>query len=65
MSMMSRYISLQRRKLETARYKARQMWVCYLFLLPFALLFFTFYILPIITSIRYSFRAPLKTSNFL
>ncbi|HPA60867.1 MAG TPA: sugar ABC transporter permease [Clostridia bacterium] len=31
------------------------MWVCYLFLLPFALLFFTFYILPIITSIRYSF----------
>jgi multiple sugar transport system permease protein len=55
MSMMSRYISLQRRKLETARYKARQMWVCYLFLLPFALLFFTFYILPIITSIRYSF----------
>ena len=55
MSMMSRYISLQRRKLETARYKARQMLVCYLFLLPFALLFFTFYILPIITSIRYSF----------
>ena len=55
MSMMSRYISLQRRKLDTARYKARQMWVCYLFLLPFALLFFTFYILPIITSIRYSF----------
>ena len=31
------------------------MWVCYLFLLPFAVLFFTFYILPMITSIRYSF----------
>ncbi|MGI6726058.1 MAG: carbohydrate ABC transporter permease [Christensenellales bacterium] len=55
MSILKRYISLQRRKLETARYKARQMWVCYLFLLPFAVLFFTFNILPMITSIRYSF----------
>lgn len=55
MSILKRYISLQRRKLKTARYKARQMWVCYLFLLPFAVLFFTFNILPMITSIRYSF----------
>ena len=31
------------------------MWVCYLFLLPFAALFITFYILPMFTSIRYSF----------
>lgn len=55
MSMMQRYIDLNKRKLETAKYKARQMWVCYLFLLPFAVLFFAFYILPMFTSIRYSF----------
>ena len=55
MSTMGKYLALKRRKLETARYKAKQMWVCYLFLLPFAALFITFYILPMFTSIRYSF----------
>ncbi|NLM87039.1 MAG: sugar ABC transporter permease [Clostridiales bacterium] len=52
---MDKYLALQRKKIDIARYKARQMWVCYLFLLPFAVLFFTFYILPMFTSIRYSF----------
>ncbi len=55
MSTMDKYLALQRKKIDIARYKARQMWVCYLFLLPFAVLFFTFYILPMFTSIRYSF----------
>jgi len=55
MSTMGKYLALKRRNLETARYKAKQMWVCYLFLLPFAALFITFYILPMFTSIRYSF----------
>lgn len=55
MSTMGKYLALKRRNLETARYKARQMRVCYLFLLPFAALFVTFYILPMFTSIRYSF----------
>ena len=55
MSTMGKYLALKRRNLETARYKTRQMWVCYLFLLPFAALFITFYILPMFTSIRYSF----------
>jgi multiple sugar transport system permease protein len=35
--------------------KAGKMKVCYLFLLPYAVLFFTFLILPICTSIYYSF----------
>ena len=55
MSTLSKYLDLKKRNLSVARYKARQMWVCYLFLLPFATLFVTFYILPMFTSIRYSF----------
>ena len=35
--------------------KAKRMKVCYLFLAPYALLFLTFFILPIATSIFYSF----------
>ncbi|MBR4067242.1 MAG: sugar ABC transporter permease [Clostridia bacterium] len=35
--------------------KAKRMKVCYLFLAPYAILFFTFFILPICTSIFYSF----------
>ncbi len=35
--------------------KAKRMKVCYLFLLPYAILFFTFFILPICTSIFFSF----------
>ena len=45
-------------KKENLRYgwaKAKKMRVCYLFLLPYAVLFFTFFILPICTSIYYSF----------
>ncbi|MHC1786444.1 MAG: carbohydrate ABC transporter permease [Christensenellales bacterium] len=55
MTTMGRYLALQKRKTAYNWHKARQMSVCYLFLLPFALLFLTFYILPMITSIRYSF----------
>ena len=45
-------------KKENMRYgwaKAKRMKVCYLFLLPYAVLFLTFVILPIVTSIYYSF----------
>lgn len=55
MSMMNKYLNLKKRNLQDAWYRARTMRVCYLFLLPFAVLFITFYILPMITSIRYSF----------
>ena len=55
MNTMHKYINLRKRNLSDAWYKAKQMYVCYLFLLPFAVLFITFYILPMFTSIRYSF----------
>jgi multiple sugar transport system permease protein len=51
----ARYIRLRKGQLLEARRKAISMRVCYLFLLPFAVLFLTFNILPIITSIFYSF----------
>ena len=35
--------------------KAKNNKVCYLFLAPYAILFFTFFILPICTSIFYGF----------
>ncbi|HSK68639.1 MAG TPA: sugar ABC transporter permease [Candidatus Limnocylindria bacterium] len=55
MSTLSKYVALRRKRLASMRYRARQHKAAYLFLLPFAVLFFTFYILPIFTSIRYSF----------
>lgn len=55
MSTMQKYLDLRRRNLSVKWYQAKQMRVCYLFLLPFAALFLTFYILPMVTSIRYSF----------
>ncbi len=54
-STFGKYVSLKR---ENARYnwaKAKRMRTCYLFLLPYAILFCTFFILPILTSIYYSF----------
>lgn len=55
MSTMHKFLDLRRRTISVKWYQARQMRVCYLFLLPFAALFLTFYILPMATSIRYSF----------
>jgi N-acetylneuraminate lyase len=46
---------MRREKIRYGWNKAKRMKVCYLFLLPYALLFFTFIILPICTSIFYSF----------
>jgi len=48
-------MSIQREKFKYGWDKAKRMKVCYLFLLPYALLFCTFFILPIITSIYYGF----------
>ena len=42
-------------QLSNAWHKAKNMKVCYLFLLPFAILFFTFTVLPIVNSIYYGF----------
>ena len=54
-SFMSRYWSMQKERIGYNVHKARKMKVCYLFLLPYLLLFVTFFILPIATSIYYSF----------
>ncbi len=54
-SFVSRYITTKREKMQHGIQLARRNKVCYLFLAPYAILFFTFFILPIATSIFYSF----------
>lgn len=54
-SFIQKYAALKRKRAAVAWYKAKQAKVCYLFLLPYALLFLTFFILPMLTSIYYSF----------
>ena len=54
-SFAKRYLSMRSEKLGYGLSKAKRMKVCYLFLAPYAILFFTFFILPICTSIFYSF----------
>ena len=50
-----RYINMKANKLRYGWEKAKRSKVCYLFLAPYAILFFTFFILPICVSIYYSF----------
>ena len=54
-SVKTSYWSMKKEKFMYGLKKAGKMKVCYLFLLPYAVLFFTFLILPICTSIYYSF----------
>ena len=54
-STFSKYVDMKRENISYGRSKAKRMKICYLFLLPYALLFCTFFILPILTSIYYSF----------
>ena len=54
-SISSEYLAFRKEKIRYDFKKAKRMKVCYLFLLPYAILFFTFFILPICTSIYYSF----------
>lgn len=54
-SFAAKYVNLKKRNTQIAWEKAKRNRVCYLFLLPYAILFFTFFILPMITSIFYSF----------
>ena len=51
----SRYLSMKASQFRYGLDKAKRMKVCYLFLAPYALLFITFFILPIATSIFYGF----------
>ena len=50
-SFAAKYVKLKKRNTAIAWEKAKRNRVCYLFLLPYAVLFFTFFILPMITSI--------------
>ena len=51
----SRYLTMRCEKIQHGLQQAKRNKVCYLFLAPYAILFFTFFILPIGTSIYYSF----------
>jgi len=50
-----RYFKMKSEQFRYGVAKAKRMKVCYLFLAPYAILFFTFFILPICTSIFYGF----------
>ena len=54
---MTKYFGMKKDKIRYGWDKAKRMKVCYLFLAPYAILFFVFYILPICTSIFYSFTS--------
>ena len=51
----NRYLAMRREKMQHGWQLAKRNKVCYLFLAPYAILFFTFFILPIATSIFYGF----------
>ncbi|MGN0507197.1 MAG: carbohydrate ABC transporter permease [Lachnospiraceae bacterium] len=50
-----KYLILRKHNFQVAVKKAKQRKMCYLFLAPYALVFITFVVLPVITSICYSF----------
>ena len=51
----SRYLNMKRERMIHGWSVAKRNKVCYLFLAPYAILFFTFFILPIATSLFYGF----------
>ncbi len=62
-----KYFTLRKHNLSVGWKKAKQSKMCYLFLLPYAVIFFAFYILPVITSIIFSFTYynVLETPHFV
>ena len=51
----NKYVTLRKHNINVAIKKAKQSRNCYLFLLPYAVLFAMFYIFPVVASIYYSF----------
>ena len=51
----SKYLAKKRLAASDLVRNARKNKVCYAFLLPYAVLFITFYVLPMVTSIYFSF----------
>ncbi|MBP3656309.1 MAG: sugar ABC transporter permease [Clostridia bacterium] len=54
-SFIKRYTEMKKEELRYNLHKASKMKMCYFFLAPYAILFFTFFILPIASSIFFSF----------
>ena len=54
-SFIGKYARIKRDQFRYNLAKAKRMKICYLFLAPYAILFFAFFILPILSSIYYSF----------
>ncbi len=55
MSFMQKYMKKKKKNFHIAMYKAKRSKTCYLFLLPYALIFTLFYIVPVVMSICLSF----------
>ncbi len=55
MSFLGKYFQIKKRNAKIAWKKAKSSKTCYLFLLPYFILFLAFYILPVLMSIFYSF----------
>ncbi|MBQ9120551.1 MAG: sugar ABC transporter permease [Lachnospiraceae bacterium] len=55
MSILKKYINKKKKNFSIALYKAKRSKSCYLFLLPYAVLFTMFNIVPVVMSIYYSF----------
>ena len=51
----SKYLTLRKHNMKVAWKKAKRSKMCYLFLAPYALIFTLFNILPVVTSIGFSF----------
>ena len=52
---LSKYVTLRKHNAQVAWKKAKKSKMCYAFLLPYALIFSLFYIVPVIVSIFFSF----------
>lgn len=55
LTFLRKYVQLKKRNFLIDIKKAKKMKICYYFLLPYAVLFFTFYVIPVISSIYFSF----------
>lgn len=55
LTFIKKYLKLKRFNTQVAMKKAKKMKTCYAFLLPYAIIFLTFYVVPVFTSIYYSF----------
>ena len=55
MKFLGKYMQIKKRDIGIAWKKAKMSKTCYLFLLPYFILFVTFYVLPVCMSVFYSF----------